>query len=167
MVKRPRNMTRRQLYRWLLDNSIKVPSPEYANGPCRICHLKPEGRGYVHVRHEGIKHGAHRFIYETFHKRSPEVVRHTCDTRTCISPRHLRGGTTADNVQDRQGRNRQAKGTKQGLAKLTDFQVRRIRDEYAKGGVSHKELGRRYGVSASAIGKVLAGDTWRHISETS
>jgi endogenous inhibitor of DNA gyrase (YacG/DUF329 family) len=51
---------------------------------------------------------AHRASYEVFVGPIPKgmVVRHTCDTPACINPKHLRVGTTRENVADAIARGR-------------------------------------------------------------
>jgi hypothetical protein len=49
----------------------------------------------------------------------------------------------------------------QGL--LTDAQVLQIRQRYARGGVTHEELGLRYGVTRKVIGSVITGLTYKHV----
>ena len=49
-------------------------------------------------------------------------------------------------------------------ARLTEDQVRAIRDEYARGEGSYKGLARRYGVHYSTIGYIVQRKTWQDIS---
>jgi transposase-like protein len=46
-------------------------------------------------------------------------------------------------------------------AKLTNNQALAIRLEYAKGGVTHDELAKKYGVSDSAICSIVRQQSWR------
>lgn len=98
-------------------------------------------------------------------------VLHHCDNPSCVNPEHLFLGTATDNMRDmtRKGRNiRQThpekfRGENAGLAKLTEEQVRDIRRLYAAGGVTYKELARRYGVAKYAIQSVVKRLTWREV----
>jgi hypothetical protein len=56
-----------------------------------------------------------------------------------------------------------ARGERQGSAKLTGELVRAIRAEYAAGDTSTTKLGTKYGVSFSAIARVITRETWKHI----
>jgi len=51
-------------------------------------------------------------------------------------------------------------------AKLTDAQVREIRDVYADGfgGITQREVAAEFGVSASTISDITSGATWRWLS---
>lgn len=82
--------------------------------------------------------GAHRVAYkigvgEIYH--ANRVIRHTCDNRGCVNPRHLLAGTAADNTGDMIRRGRQAipRGEERGNTKLTDRAVREIFDMRAGG----------------------------------
>lgn len=60
------------------------------------------GTGYGAFKVGGVATGAHIFMY-SWKKRAPgvgKVVRHTCDNRGCVNPKHLLCGTYKDNVQD-------------------------------------------------------------------
>lgn len=90
------------------------------------------------------------------------VVRHKCDNRVCVNPDHLTVGSQADNIADKVARDRQARGTGNAAAKLTEPDVRDIRARHAAG-ASAKALAREYGVNPRAITFVVRGTTWRHV----
>lgn len=48
-------------------------------------------------------------------------------------------------------------------AKLTGDQVKIIREEYARGGVLHRELADRYGVHKSNIQAIIKRRSWKHL----
>lgn len=48
-------------------------------------------------------------------------------------------------------------------SKLTADQVRNIRKEYEKGKISYAKLGKKYGISGTAIANVIKGITYTHI----
>lgn len=54
-------------------------------------------------------------------------------------------------------------GIAHGQAKLNDEAVREIRQLYATGDVTQRELARRYGISQGTIGKILLRKIWTHI----
>jgi len=97
------------------------------------------------------------------------VVMHTCDNPSCINPDHLRVGTHADNIRDRdqKGRgnfSRDVRGRKNPRAKLTGFDVEDIRRRHVRGvrngPNSTKALAEEYGVDRSQIQRIVRGDHW-------
>ena len=48
-------------------------------------------------------------------------------------------------------------------AVLTEMQVRTARGMYATARCSVRELARMFGISASAMGRVLRGESWAHL----
>ncbi len=48
--------------------------------------------------------------------------------------------------------------------KLTDAQVRQIRERYDWGDLTQRELGAEYGVSPSTISDITSGKTWRWLA---
>lgn len=89
----------------------------------------------------------------------PKVVRHKCDNPPCINPQHLEAGTIADNNKDRKvrGRNGRIDGQRSGRAKLTDVQATEVRELYAAGGITQRELGEMYGITQSQVSKIVLG----------
>lgn len=105
-----------------------------ANGPI------PKGRGY---------HGT--------------CVLHQCDVPACCNPAHLFLGTNQDNMDDRNRKGRQNKGTAVNTAKLSEYDVISIRRKYAAGGISLKSLSIEYGMGETTIGALVHRKTWKHI----
>ena len=115
--------------------------------------------------------GAHRASVRAFQlagARIPDgqVVRHSCDNPACVNPDHLTVGTYADNVRDMDSRNRrrQAKGVDLPQTKLNEDAVRAIRDVYAKGFTSQRELAEEYGVNPSQISRCVNRQRHAHVA---
>jgi hypothetical protein len=66
-------------------------------------------------------------------------------------------------MQDAAGKGRTLKGEKQGLSVLADKEVIEIRNRYAQGGISHRELAKMYGVAHTTTINVVNHRTWNHI----
>ncbi len=97
-------------------------------------------------------------------------VLHKCDNPRCVNPNHLFEGTPQDNSDDRAAKGRHKGwpnmthyGEGHGRAKLTEKQVREIRQRYASG-EQQIDLAPLYGVSNVAISKITTRRTWRHIA---
>lgn len=93
-------------------------------------------------------------------------VCHRCDNRACCNPLHLFLGTQNDNVQDCVQKHRTATGAKNGQSKLTAQQVNEIRRRFASGGITKKSLALEYGVGQMAIGRIIRGERWSHLSRS-
>jgi hypothetical protein len=105
---------------------------------------------------------AHCFSYELAYGEGSlgkKKCCHKCDRKKCIHPLHLFKGTHRANMHDMKVKDRQAKGEKQGSAKLTAVQVSQIRS--SKG--SCRQLGREFGVDKKTINRILNRKTWRHV----
>jgi hypothetical protein len=55
------------------------------------------------------------------------------------------------------------KGEKCHSAKLTEQDVRTMRSEYAAGGVSYPDLGRKYNIHAVTVGRIVRRKEWAHV----
>lgn len=121
--------------------------------------------GYCSVRYDGKTIYMHRLVFFQTNGYWPKVVRHSCDNPRCVNPTHLLGGDHVENMRDKVARNRQSKGTKHGMAKLTDEQVMAIRADYVP---RSKEanlytLVRKYSVDPKLVWFVVHRKIWTHI----
>jgi len=145
------------------NGSIPAHCPEL--GPCWLWTAGLDKDGYgVSVRRK-----AHRRAWEFVHGSIPRrlLILHQCDTRACVRLSHLFIGTTADNVRDRQVKQRGARGERQGSARLTANQVREIRQLIPNNGGIHRGIiavARRFGVDPSTIRQVVTYQSWKHVS---
>lgn len=162
-----------------LHGPIPAHRPEL--GPCHVWTAYRSKKGYGQVGFQGRVCIAHRVAFFIAHGRWPQPnACHHCDNRACVNPDHLFEGTNADNTADmdskgrrvvirgtRHGRrtkpHRTARGERNGLAKLTEQDVRDIRANYALCQVTMKDLGARYGVGKAAVHEIIHRRTWAHI----
>ena len=101
-------------------------------------------------------------------------VLHQCDNPRCVNPAHLFLGTHLDNMRDRDAKGRGvvpdttgikrapetvARGEDAGGAKLTEDQVRYVKNSR----VSARSIARDLGVSHWAIYDIRSGRTWAHV----
>ena len=93
---------------------------------------------------------------------APDVARHTCDNPWCINPEHILNGSVTDNNRDKASRGRAHRpvGVANGMAKLTETQVKEIR----KSSLSPRELADIHGVTKENIHHITNNKTWRHIT---
>ena len=98
--------------------------------------LDRDGYGFIGVK--DVRWRVHRLAYKLHTGIEPTAdqhVCHRCDNPPCCNPDHLFLGTAADNAADRKAKGRTryvlpppARGEANHAAKLTDDQVREIRD---------------------------------------
>ncbi len=123
---------------------------------------------------------AHRAAWQLFCGCIPHSlwVLHKCDNKFCVNPKHLFLGTQCDNIADMVSKGRNSwspKGNPSSLKhdgwaefwagkirsnKLTPKQVEEIRASYVPRLVTRKDLAIKYGVSVSAISKIIDGLSW-------
>lgn len=125
------------------------------------------GRGYgsASLYRQGSI-GAHRLSWLIhFGEIPPEMhVCHRCDNPPCVNPRHLFLGTNLDNRRDSiaKGRFRVGRGERHRSAKLTEAQVREIRQRRELGD-RQEALAAEFGVSGCAISNIHRRKTWAHV----
>lgn len=133
-----------------------------------------DGYGKVSLGKSGTMGRAHRVAYELAVGPIPDglVVCHRCDSPSCCNPAHLFVGTVTENNHDRDAKGhhgshtrpeRRARGEKNARAKLTAESVRAIREQ-ARSGKLQREIAAEFGVSQQAIGRVLSGRRWGHVT---
>ena len=124
--------------------------------------------GYGTLYFDGKSIRAHRFSYMLYVAPIPTTdsgktwcVCHHCDVPACVRPSHLFVGTHIDNMRDREkkGRNVISRGEAQGSSKLTEAQVWEI--FHAEG--TQTEIGARFGIDHSQVGRIKRKDVWVHI----
>lgn len=138
-------------------------------GDCIVWTGTKNDSGYGKIRIHGKWRRAHRVSFEINHGEIPPgmVVRHSCDNPSCINPDHLLTGTQGDNINDMRdrGRARFAVGESSGKAKLTEADVRMIREIHSPGvrGRGAHVLAKRFGVSKPTIQAIISGKSWGHV----
>jgi len=111
-------------------------------------------QGYGRLGMGGTAVLAHRLSWALYHLESPggRLVCHHCDRPACINPEHLFVGTVIDNNRDRHRKGRSVMpgciGSRHGMSRLTENDVRRIKDM------------RRDGMTAEAIASHFPVSHW-------
>lgn len=88
---------------------------------------------------------------------------HACDKPACCNPVHLTGGTQADNIADMVKKGRQAKGSRNGRAKLDERQGCAIKRRLQDRDAVQAQIARNFGASSSVIRDIKRGTTWTHV----
>lgn len=108
--------------------------------------------------------GAHVASYLIYKGAVPAgmLVRHTCDNRSCVNPKHLLLGTYVDNMRDAMERRRVACGERAHSAKMTAAKVADLRQKYAAG-ARQVDLAIEFGVGQAAVSQMVRRGTWKHV----
>ncbi len=115
------------------------------------------------------KYRAHRMAWVITNGPIPDglFVLHRCDNPPCCNPDHLFLGTGQDNMDDMHRKGRGvipcSIGEANSSAKLTDEEVLIIRTKRKEEGLTHRALGKLFGVSRRHIGRILSGEKWSHL----
>ena len=122
--------------------------------------------GYGRIWANGRPRWAHRVAYQLYVGEIPDglCVCHHCDNPSCVNPAHMFLGTKADNTHDCMSKGRKASqsGEKNGNVKLTEAQVRTIREK-RENGVSSSVLEKEFGVAQRTISSIVLRDRWANV----
>ncbi len=134
------------------------------NGSCHPWSGARTGGGYGHIHESGKKVKAHRVAWALANGPIPAGLRvlHRCDNPRCVNVEHLFLGTQADNMADMIAKGRGTLGSDNSQSKLEEIDILGIRQMLVMG-VTHKEIGRCYGVHRATISKINVGIRWGHV----
>lgn len=134
---------------------------EYRGSDCLLWPFKMTAGSYPLIKIDGVQHLVHRLVCEARFGPAPfenAEVAHSCGNSACLG--HLRWATRSDNLSDRWFHGTMYMGSKQWASKLTEADVRIIRELHACGKAGRKALCKRFGISLSAMSAVISRRTW-------
>ncbi len=142
----------------------KVDKSAGPNG-CWLWIASCDPDGYGRFYHLGGLRRAPRVSWALTNGSIPKglCVLHHCDNPPCVNPTHLFLGTNADNTRDAARKGRMHPGESNGSHKLTKEEVLEIREEYAYGDMTQRELADAYGVSQPQISVIVNRKRWKHL----
>lgn len=137
-------------------------------GPCWLWTAATNEHGYGVMRPAGRRSGptakAHRVSAELAGLDiDGKNVLHACDNPPCVNPAHLRVGDQRENVRDAMSRDRHVRGSRNGVAKLTEADIPEIRRR-AAAGETQNSIAARFGVTQMSISRIATGKGWRHVA---
>jgi len=133
---------------------------------------KPNGKGYGRiVAREGFTVCTHRAMYAANigHIPAGKIICHICDNPLCCNTSHMFIGTQKENMTDMKSKGRGFKNPDKGedsvLSKITDKDVRYIRNKYIP---YDKEYGNtamanKFNLSSAQISRIIKKTRWAHI----
>lgn len=126
--------------------------------------------GYGRLSYKGKLRLAHRlskYLYgeiswKTF-KDSNVVAMHLCDNPPCIRPDHVRMGTQRENIKDRVSKGRCTRGERKWSAKVTESQVREIRN-MRTAGIDFPIIAQKFKISPVTVKQIVYRRKWKHVT---
>ena len=157
---RPRGLSEEEVFQWFM----------LGDPPTEGCWdwRSSVSQGYGQFSMPGRHVLAHVVSHRIYNHHDPltdekPFVLHSCDRGICCQPRHLRAGSSPENVLDAVERGRNAFGQRVPQSRLTDESVIEIRRRYREDGVAQGILAEEFGVTQTTISCVVLGKTWRHL----
>lgn len=162
---------------WSKTKIVSSPRGKYLKKG-RILKSHDDKRGYLKIdliNEKGRKsYKIHRLVAEAFLK-NPELkreVNHINGIKTDNEVSNLEWVTSKENKTHawniglyKKQNGLKFSGEKNGFSKLNDQTVKEIRRTYKSGGISQKELGRKYNTSQTQISYIVNRITWKHVEE--
>lgn len=107
----------------------------------------------------------HRLICEAYHGPCPGGMecRHINGDKKNNAASNLMWGTKCENEHDKIIHGTTPSGEKNGMAKLTENDVRQMREYRKNTGKSYAKIGNRFGISTMAAYRAITGKQWRNV----
>lgn len=129
----------------------------------------PRGYSVLTLRRDGKKFTfrVHQLVLTTFVGPCPDGMEacHFPDrNKSNNALANLRWDTKRANAADKRAHGTFPSGEGNGNHRLTEADVIQAREEHRSGGASYAALGRRFGITDSAMRKAIVGHRWGHIA---
>lgn len=125
---------------------------------CIISPLRKDRDGYPVIKHaKRVMRASHLLWHLLYGKVEPgQMILHTCDNPSCLSPEHLYAGNHRQNMDDKVTRQRVA-GDNHPRAKVTEKDVKQMQDLYNLGSFKQEHIADFYGISQSQVSSIIRG----------
>ena len=135
---------------------------------CWVWTASCAGKGYGQIK-PPVGYGrrnlyAHRVSYLLCVGPIPDglEVCHHCDNPKCCNPKHLFAGTRAANAKDMSNKMRSTWGVRSGTCKLTEFDVRKIREMLVQN-VPQQKIAKSFNISQIQVSRIKCGKQWTNL----
>lgn len=122
--------------------------------------------GYAIFKVKFERYRASRVSYFITHGVDPEelFICHKCDNPICTNPNHLFLGDQFVNMNDASIKNRLCVGKDNIMSRLKEEDIPKIKEIYAKGGISQLKLAKQFSVTQATIFRVVRNKCWKHLN---
>lgn len=103
------------------------------------------------------------WVYGPPPKLGLEAAHWVCGNPLCMNKRHLRWSTGESQHEDKIRHGTAGRGDTSPNHKLTEHEVREIRERHTRDKISQNKLAIEYNVSRATVGKIISRQTWKHI----
>ena len=132
---------------------------DYASDDCLLWPFGKTSKGYGAFYYEGRTITAPRWMCIAVHG-EPSSERnesaHSCGNRLCVNPRHLRWANQKENSADCVIHGTSNRGERSGKTKLTESDVRAIREDCRL----QKVIASEYGITQACVCKIRRRHRW-------
>jgi len=128
--------------------------------------IDSDGYGQFTIGHNTFK--SHRVMYILVYGKigKDRLIIHSCDNPSCCNPKHLKEGTCKDNMIDKVNKGRDYSGVQNNQGelnpncKLTMEDINKIRFMYRNGGITQKQLAKKFNVEQAHISRIILKRSW-------
>lgn len=134
----------------------------YGGDECLLWPFALNSDGYALGGWGGAVYKVHRLVCEAANGPPPtphHEAAHSCGKRSCVSPRHLRWATHAENMADTKAHGTAPSGERSARAKLNWELVRAMRDLYANG-YTKTQISKAFGYHFNTVSHVINRTRW-------
>nr|DAQ80062.1 MAG TPA: endonuclease [Caudoviricetes sp.] len=143
---------------------------DHTGSDCLLWPFSRDRKGYARITVDGVQRCASRTMCEIVNGPPPShdmQAAHSCGHGHlgCVHPTHLRWDTVGGNHADKIAHGTHIQGEAQGSSKLTEADVYEIRA--LKGRMLQREIGERFGIAQTTVGKIHRRKAWAWLKEAS
>ena len=138
---------------------VKNTALIWSSDDCCIFPFPAGSHGYGDITAGGKKVLMHRYVCEKYNGPPPSPshhAAHSCGSKLCGNPRHIRWATVVENAADKVIHGRHVRGEAHGLAKLSSHDVLAIR----KADGRQHEIATDYGIAQQTVSDIKLGKRW-------
>lgn len=143
----------------LLQSLLKMETDECITWPSNNLNRY----GYAVIKWEGKQQRVNRVVCGIMRgspTNSKMHAAHSCGNRACVNHRHLRWATPTENQADRLLHGTDGRGEKNVTSKVSEQDARAIRHAWKARESNQAEIGKRFGITQSAVSSIVTGKNW-------